>query len=106
VICWMFIHIYVARSPHCAFHHLTGDAPRRSPSNHQLDFFIIDPLHQTSASQSLCLISPQVESAVLRRLKVLKRLQDVHLRPKETQALMQRVETNTGYPFKPGQFLT
>ena len=47
-----------------------------------------------------------MESAVLRRLKVLKRLQDVHLRPKETQALMQRVETNTGYPFKPGQFLT
>jgi hypothetical protein len=40
-------------------------------------------------------ISPQVESAVLRRLKVLKRLQDVHLRPEETQALMQRVETNT-----------
>ena len=55
---------------------------------HQLDFFIIDPLHQTSASQSLCLISPQVESAVLRRLKVLKRCQDVHLRPEETQALM------------------
>jgi hypothetical protein len=32
---------------------------------------------------------------VLRRLKLLKRLQDVHLRPEETQALMQRVETNT-----------
>jgi DNA-binding transcriptional MerR regulator len=36
-----------------------------------------------------------VESAVLRRLKLLNRLQDVHLRPEEAQALMQRVETNT-----------
>jgi hypothetical protein len=41
------------------------------------------------------LISPQVESAVLRRLKLLKRLQDVPLRPEESQALMQRVDTNT-----------
>jgi hypothetical protein len=41
------------------------------------------------------LISPQVESAVLRRLKLLKCLQDVKLRPEEAQALMQRVETNT-----------
>ena len=43
----------------------------------------------------MCLISPQVESAVLRRLKLLKRLQDVPLRPEESQALMQRVDTNT-----------
>ena len=41
------------------------------------------------------MISPQVESAVLRRLKLLKHLQDVKLRPEEAQALMQRVETNT-----------
>jgi hypothetical protein len=41
------------------------------------------------------LISPQVESAVLRRLKVLKCLQDVKLRPEEAPALMQRVDTNT-----------
>ena len=41
------------------------------------------------------LISPQVESAVLRRLTVLKGLQDVKLRPEEAPALMQRVETNT-----------
>lgn len=41
------------------------------------------------------LISPQVESAVLRRLKLLKHLQDVPLRPEESQALMQRVDTNT-----------
>jgi len=45
--------------------------------------------------QSLGLISPQVESVVLRRLKLLKRLQEVHLRPEEAQGLMQRVETNT-----------
>ena len=32
---------------------------------------------------------------MLRRLKVLKRLQDVQLRPEEAPALMQRVETNT-----------
>jgi hypothetical protein len=41
------------------------------------------------------LISSQVESTVLRRLKLLKRLQDVPLRPEEAQALMQRVDTNT-----------
>jgi hypothetical protein len=41
------------------------------------------------------LISPQVASAVLRRLKLLKHLQDVPLRPEESQALMQRVATNT-----------
>ena len=41
------------------------------------------------------MISPQVEAAVLRRLQLLKRLQDVHLRPEEAQALLQRVETNT-----------
>ncbi len=41
------------------------------------------------------LISPQVESAVLRRLTLLKHLQDVPLRPEESQALMQRVDTNT-----------
>jgi hypothetical protein len=41
------------------------------------------------------LISPQVESAVLRRLKLLKHLQDVPLRPEESQTLMQRVDTNT-----------
>ena len=40
------------------------------------------------------LISPQVESAVLRRLKLLKHLQDVPLRPEESQTVMQRVETN------------
>ena len=32
---------------------------------------------------------------MLQRLKLLKCLQDVHLRPEEAQALMQRVETNT-----------
>ena len=32
---------------------------------------------------------------MLRRLKVLKRLQDVQLRPEEAPALLQRVETNT-----------
>lgn len=32
---------------------------------------------------------------MLRRLKLLKRLQDVPLRPEETQALMRRVEINT-----------
>lgn len=32
---------------------------------------------------------------MLRRLKLLKRLQDVQLRPDDAQALMQRVETNT-----------
>lgn len=32
---------------------------------------------------------------MLRRLTLLKRLQDVNLRPEEAQALMQRVETNT-----------
>ena len=41
------------------------------------------------------LISPQVESAVLRRLKLLQHLQDVPLRPEESQTLMQRVDTNT-----------
>ena len=41
------------------------------------------------------LVSPQVEFAVLRRLKLLKRLQDVTLSPEEAQALRQRVETNT-----------
>jgi len=43
----------------------------------------------------MCFLSTQVESAVLRRLKLLKRLQDVHLSPEEAQMLMQRVETNT-----------
>ena len=43
----------------------------------------------------MCLISPQGESAVLRRLKLLKHLQDVKLRPEEAQVLMQRVETDT-----------
>lgn len=37
----------------------------------------------------------QVEPAMLRRLKLLKRLQDVHLSPEEGLALMQRVETNS-----------
>src|SRR5712691_6440552 len=41
------------------------------------------------------LVSPQVESAVLRRLTLLKHLQGVPLRPEESQALMQRVDTNT-----------
>ena len=41
------------------------------------------------------LISPQVESAVLRRLTLLQHLQDVPLRPEESQALMPRVDTNT-----------
>jgi len=39
-------------------------------------------------------ISIPVESAVLRRLKLLKRLQDVQLSPEAGLALMQRVETN------------
>jgi hypothetical protein len=41
------------------------------------------------------LLSMQVESAVLRRLKLLKRLLDVNLSPEEAQALMQRVKTHT-----------
>ena len=41
------------------------------------------------------LISMQVESAVLRRLELLKRLLDVNLSPEEAQALMQRVKTHT-----------
>ncbi len=41
------------------------------------------------------LIEPQVESARLRRLKWLKRLQDVNLSPAEAQGLMRRVDTNT-----------
>ena len=39
--------------------------------------------------------STQVESAVLRRLKLLKRLQEVQLSPEAGLALMQRVETNS-----------
>src|SRR6266849_4795863 len=39
-------------------------------------------------------LSRQVESAVLRRLKLLKRLQEVPLSPEAGLALMQRVETN------------
>jgi len=66
-----------------------------SPSDRPACLLFIDPLNQTSALQSLCLLSPQVESAVLRRLTLLTRLQDVPLRPEETQALMQRVATNT-----------
>jgi len=41
-------------------------------------------------------ISIPAESAVLRRLKLLKRLQDVQLSPEAGLALMQRVETNSG----------
>ncbi len=41
-----------------------------------------------------CLFT-QVESAVLRRLKLLQRLQEVNLSPEEAQGLLQRVETNT-----------
>jgi len=33
---------------------------------------------------------------VLRRLKLLQRLQEVNLSPEEAQGLLQRVETNTG----------
>jgi len=40
-----------------------------------------------------CLFT-QVESAVLRRLKLLQRLQEVNLSPEEAQGLLQRVETN------------
>ena len=43
----------------------------------------------------MCMISPQGKSAVLRRLKLLKHLQDVKLRPEEAQVLMQRLETDT-----------
>ena len=43
-------------------------------------------------------ISTQVESAVLRRLKLLKRLQDVELSPEEGLGLLQRLETNSGRP--------
>jgi hypothetical protein len=39
--------------------------------------------------------STQVESAVLRRLKLLKRLQEMQLRPEAGLALTQRVETNS-----------
>lgn len=41
------------------------------------------------------LISIQVESTVLRRHKLLKRLLDVNLSPDEAQVLMQRVKMNT-----------
>jgi hypothetical protein len=40
-------------------------------------------------------ISILVESAMLRRLKLLKRLQDVQLSPEAGLALIQRVETNS-----------
>ncbi len=40
-------------------------------------------------------IFTQVESAVLRHLTLLQRLQDVHLSPEEAQVLMQRVATTT-----------
>jgi hypothetical protein len=40
-------------------------------------------------------ISVPVESAVLRSLKVVKRLQDIQLSPEAGLALMQRVETNS-----------
>jgi hypothetical protein len=40
-------------------------------------------------------ISILVESAMLRRLKLLKRLQDVQLSPEADLALIQRVETNS-----------
>jgi|SRR6266849_667410 hypothetical protein len=40
-------------------------------------------------------LSRQVESAVLRRLKLLKRLQEVQLSPEAGLALMQRVEINS-----------
>jgi hypothetical protein len=41
------------------------------------------------------MISPQGKSAVLRRLTLLKHLQDVQLRPEEAQVLIPRVETDT-----------
>jgi hypothetical protein len=48
-----------------------------------------------SVSQSLCLILSQVESAVLRRLKLLRRLQEVKLSPDAAWALLERVKTHT-----------
>jgi hypothetical protein len=41
------------------------------------------------------LIAPQVECAVFQRLKLLRRLQEVHLSPAEAWALLERVKTNT-----------
>jgi DNA-binding transcriptional MerR regulator len=55
----------------------------------------MNPLHQTSKSNSLGLISIQEESAVLRRRKLLRRLQDVNLSPEEAQTLLERVTTNS-----------
>ncbi len=46
----------------------------------------------------MCWISIQVESAMLQRLKLLKRLLDVDLSPEEAQALMPRVKTNPVAP--------
>jgi len=43
----------------------------------------------------MCVISTQVESAVLRRLKLLKRLQEGHLSPADGLALLQRLATNS-----------
>lgn len=56
---------------------------------------VFDPLNQTSEPHFMRGIFTQVESAVLRHLTLLQRLQDVHLRPEEAQVLMQRVATNT-----------
>ena len=42
----------------------------------------------------MSIISTQVESAVLRRLKLLKRLQDMQLSPAEAQGLLERITTN------------
>jgi len=41
------------------------------------------------------LIAPQVECAVFQRLKLLRRLQEVHLSPAEAWARLERVKTNT-----------
>jgi hypothetical protein len=43
----------------------------------------------------MCLIVPQVECVVFQRLKLLRRLQEVHLSPTEAWALLDRVKTNT-----------
>jgi len=55
----------------------------------------LNPLHQPSKAQSEDVISTQVEGAVLQRLKLLRRLQEVKRSPEEAWALLDRVNTHT-----------
>jgi hypothetical protein len=55
----------------------------------------LNPLHQTSTSQSEGGISTLVECTVLQHRQLLKRLQEVDLSPDEAWALLDRVQTHT-----------